>query len=106
MSVDEKRQRRRIASILKQLKKEEKEVVVTNDDLHKWKCHLCCYERIDHRSYETHYLHFEDGSTLELCENCFGLCQVATLTKDCLVPRLGVICSEEYAKLVRLEHAN
>jgi len=102
--VDQKRQRSRVKAILSQLK--QIEITIKTADLYKWKCHVCFYERIDEKDYETNLLHFEDGSYIELCNKCFELCQKATLTKDCLAPRIGVICSDEYARLIREEYAH
>lgn len=102
--VDIRRQRSRVNYILSQIKQIEFSIKKT--DLHKWKCHICFYERIDEKDYQTNVLHFEDGSYIELCDKCFALCEKATLAKDCLAPKLGVICSEQYARLIREEHAN
>jgi hypothetical protein len=99
-----RQQRQRVKAILDQLNLIE--FSIKTEDILKWKCHVCFYERIDEKDYDVNILHFEDGSHIELCDKCFELCKKATLVKDCLAPKLGVICSEKYAELIRMEHAN
>lgn len=105
--LNQKRRKAKVMRILDQLKQENCIVEeIKREEVYKWQCHICFKAKAGADEYDVNVIDFLDGSFMHVCNDCMEVCARATLTYDSMAPRAGVICSEEYARMVRLEHAN
>jgi hypothetical protein len=77
---------------------------ITRDNMIAWACHLCFDDRINID--EVVYISFLDGSYLAVCNDCLIKCLELQIDTKCLKPKIGIIVSEIYAKMVREMNCN
>jgi hypothetical protein len=78
--------------------------VIKREDLYYWPCHLCFDMYV--KQADAHQIHFLDGSFLLVCAVCIEKCLSASIKIDLIKPKIGYICSEKFATLVREMHCN